>query len=239
MKVRLVVGILNSEKTLERREAVRKTWLKRLSAEPGIQALFLVGRPGLSAEISGDVLYLNCPDAYEYLPLKTRAFLEFAESSFDYEYVFKCDDDTYVHPRRLAAYDCRGEDYIGFVYWKEGRVDPLWHMGKVHDLSFKKPYEGKVIGPWAEGGPGYFLSRRAVRKILETLNQEGPEAELYEDKMVGDCLTRSGISCVHDSAFLNRNHAFARGDGKDRVSLHPVKVPEMEYFDRMENGEPQ
>jgi len=76
----------------------------------------------------------------------------------DWQYLFKCDDDTYVAVARLLAYDIAGRDYIGGD-WTRG------------------------VG-FASGGGGYFRSRRAAEVVAENLDEEtGPEDALMRDKL--------------------------------------------------------
>ncbi len=146
---RILLGILHTPRMAERAERCRRTWLVHAPRQ-GIDYVFLVGGAG-EFRRQGDVLYLPCPDDYASLPQKTRGFCQWALRHADFDYLFKCDDDTYVDLARLANYPAGREfDYAG------------------------GPYAG-----YASGGGGYFLSRRAAALVAEHLGAAwGNEDEL-------------------------------------------------------------
>lgn len=180
---RVVVGALGcaDPQYHDRRLGCQKTWLPELEAA-GVEVLFLVGvgdavdRPRVvEPEEHGRIgreLQIPCPDTYEALPQKTAAFCRWACEQRDIDYLFKCDDDTYLVPKRLLDVDLDGVDYLG---------TPLF------------------IGiPYASGGAGYFLSRRAARVVAEHMHEEaGPE-----DLIVSQHLARHGIQLCPDRRFI-------------------------------------
>jgi len=66
--------------------------------------------------------------------------------------------------------------------------DKTWHYGKCTDKSYEVPYEGRFVCRWALGG-GYFVSKKAASIIVDKTSRAFKN-ELYEDKMVGEVLTR-------------------------------------------------
>lgn len=196
---RLVIGALSCQPYANRRDACRRTWLSQpLPADVGY--FFLIGRPGRPAEIAGDILYLDCPDTYNDLPRKTMAFIEFALAHWDVEYLFKCDDDTYVRMPRLLAYwkQLQGRyDYIGRLGGGPD-MNCYWHIDKgAYGQESTERYRGRFIAPWMIGGPGYFLSRWAAQ-LVAGFSAGYAAQELYEDKMVGDALHRRHIPRHHE-----------------------------------------
>ena len=147
--MRVIVGILSANHFEARRAAVRATW----ASAGGFERVFLLGGAS-STYVSGDVLHCSVPDDYPSLPQKTRCFCQWALHHYDFDYLFKCDDDTYVHVERLIRWRLRS-DYIG------------------HDL-----------GGFASGGAGYYLSRRAAELVANQLTMtEGPEDVLVGEVM--------------------------------------------------------
>ncbi len=146
---RILVGILHTPRLAERAQRCRRTWLVHAPRQ-GIDYVFLVGGADQFRR-QGDVLYLPCPDDYPSLPQKTRRFCQWALRHADFDYLFKCDDDTYVDLARLANYPAGREfDYAG----------------------------GEYAG-YASGGGGYLLSRRAAAVVAEHLDAAwGNEDEL-------------------------------------------------------------
>lgn len=129
-KRRVVVGALSARGYRQRREACCSTWIKPI---PGIELVFLIGKPELRNPWRvGDILYLPCPDSYDHLSIKTKLFCQWALTHYDFDYLFKCDDDTYVDLERLLA------------------------------VPLGKTYVGADIGGFASGGAGYLLSTGAA-----------------------------------------------------------------------------
>ena len=187
---KLIIGIESCVKYEQRHDAVRETWLKDCT-RLGVRAYFLVGRPGQRSEIQGDFLYLDCGDAYLDLPHKTIAFLRFVEEHLDYNYVYKCDDDTYVNLEVLLKLMIEPYDYCGHQY-KIKSVNTEWHKKHVDPHSPNQPYPGTFLGPWMTGGSGYFLSKRALRCVINEYNKF-IDKEFYEDKLIGDIMRTNNM----------------------------------------------
>ena len=151
---RILIGALSgsSPRLAHRREACRRTWFTGVGGREGVDCLFLMGDPGLSKpDLRGDELWLPCPDDYASLPQKTHLFCLWALASAEFEYLFKCDDDTYVCLDRLLQVPS-GLDYCG------------WKLGKRN---------------YASGGAGYLLSRRAAEVVArDVVEKTGPEDRL-------------------------------------------------------------
>lgn len=132
------------------RNAIRETWGKGLN-DIGIQYRFLLGAQKIQNPRQyekSDVLILPCPDDYRSLPQKTyNACKWIIANQPQTKHLFKCDDDTFIHPQRLKNFSING-DYIG--------------VG--------------VGDGTASGGGGYLLSYRAVSIVAKELKfRTGPE----------------------------------------------------------------
>lgn len=125
-------------------------------------------------------MILECPDTYATLVAKTHALTKWARAR-DYDWMFKCDDDTYVRPRQLLASNFSTADYSGFC-------DGRWSNG---------PGPG-LIYAYAQGGAGYWLSRRAIAIVADHLLT----GEFAEDCAVGKTLGLQGIIPVHDARYV-------------------------------------
>jgi hypothetical protein len=185
----IIIGVITCPKYEYKVKGIQDTWLK--TVPPNVRVIFVYGRPGRMASIEGDRLFLDCPEAYEKLPQKMHCFFQYCVQNFDFDYLLKIDDDSYVDIGKLLAFNLRDRDYIGlFRGMGDERVTRTWHYGKCTDKSFEVPYEGKYIADWARGG-GYILSRKAVEKLaLKTA--ESHKEHIFEDKMVGDALASEG-----------------------------------------------
>jgi hypothetical protein len=157
-KVKMLVGICSTRAYTFRRAAVRETWLS-LPAE-GVHSIFFHGRTNSLTENPVDTVELDVRDDYEYLPAKVLAFFEHVLEHYEFEWLFKCDDDTYVAQDRLLSLAKDGVDLVG---------DPMLDVRRA-----------------PSGGAGYLLSRNIVEKIVSTPNFPRTGAE---DWIVGRMVT--------------------------------------------------
>jgi hypothetical protein len=167
-----------------RREKCQRTWLPILE-KAGVEVLFLVGTGQTSGEPRivyesehgriGTELQIPCPDDYDSLPQKTAAWCKWSLANRKFSHLFKCDDDTYIVPKRLLGIDLKETVYTGYE-WKAG-------LGK-----------GKG---YASGGAGYLLNRDATQIIVECMT----ERIGVEDMLVGYHLLHGGIELKGDPRF--------------------------------------
>ena len=152
---RIVIGALSAQNYEDRRQACRDTWARNLPK--GVDLVFLLGEPQAKLPYRvDDVLYCPCPDNYESLPQKTRWFCAWAMAQASFEFLFKCDDDTYV------------------------AVDRLLEMLPEHD------YVGHDMGGYASGGAGYFLSRKAAFAVSNRLLQPTGIEDMLVQKVLAE-----------------------------------------------------
>jgi hypothetical protein len=113
----ILIGALSAKAYEERRNLCRETWVDD-AVNLGVPVYFLVGNPTLQTSVpSGDTLYLPCRDDYRSLPSKTHAFCKWALEQPEWDYLLKCDDDSWIHIQRLLDYDMEDYDYAG-TKWK-------------------------------------------------------------------------------------------------------------------------
>jgi hypothetical protein len=145
---------------------LRETWLKDLT-RLGIDYKFFHGR---GATPKDDVVLVDCDDGYWDLTSKTKLKIKWSLDN-GYDYVFMCFPDTYVCASRLLTSGFEQFDYFGCVHQHPGG------------------------SPYCQGGPGYFLSRKAC-EVLDKKESNYPN----EDCWVGDQ--------------LHNNYEIHRGDSK-------------------------
>jgi len=133
---RVLVGVCSCRRHARQRAGVRESWAQHVPER--VRVAFFVGDGPEGCE--PDVWQLACPDTYEALPSKIQAFVRRALLEPDWEFLFKCDDDTYVVTDRLIQLPSLGE----FV----GSADT-------------------APGGFASGGGGYLMSRRCARLVAE------------------------------------------------------------------------
>jgi hypothetical protein len=195
---RILIGALSGWKHHERRGRCLATWMADGDAM-GVRSVFLLGCPTAEAaeEIGCHHLVLPCPDDYASLPQRTRLFCQWALSteysalSTHWDYLFKCDDDTYVSIPRLLAYDLAGRDYVG-AEWRPGAA-------------------------YGSGGAGYFLSRKAAATVADRLTMPSGA----EDLLVGQVLRAAGIPLSIEPRFVPFGSAARRpARSNDLITCH-------------------
>lgn len=91
----------NAAKTYEQRRACRLAWLRRLTPE-NVQPVMVVGRGQAINEPL--VQQLDVADDFWHLPAKVQAAFRHVLATADFDWLVKCDDDTFIHLERLVQY---------------------------------------------------------------------------------------------------------------------------------------
>ena len=168
-------------------EGRTKTTLHRLTLDDNEESL-TVG-----------VLTLAQVSDVEYPPLtKTTMAYEFFATRFQYNFVLKCDDDTYIHPPRLNNL-LTGRNPKDIMYM--GR--PLHHCGCIKSgFDAKLDKCKKEIGVHYCSGAAYVLSSATLEKMLPYWKSCRNLTNLAlhhnfqcksSDSTVGWCLNQAGI----------------------------------------------
>jgi len=197
----LIIAVFTCPKHAERAQAVRDTWWNGFASNA--MRLFVECRPGEVPRLEGETLVLDAPEAYESLPQKTIAFLEYCLEHYPAHHIYKCDDDTFVNVPRLLDQPWQEHDYYGEYFTRLDLAPRDWHFGKCEDKSKEVPYDRPIRSPWMLGGAGYFLSPRAARLAVERSRSLLADA-LYEDVMIGEALHNQNLKVGGVPAFSGR-----------------------------------
>ncbi len=151
------------------------------------------------------ILYLKCPDTYDYLPTKVYIMIEAILKIKDFEYIthiFKCDDHDTIFDINIIEnikniLPFERADYLGqhIVYPNFIIKNRRWHYYKCPKQSiwYNKPYLGEFVS-WADGGCGYILSKKSMKLIKKNLiKEEIHKNHIYEDLMIGIVLNKNDI----------------------------------------------
>jgi hypothetical protein len=133
---RILVGVCSCATHEERRRAVRETWLSK--SPPGVQVVFFMGGD-VPLKDETDVVVLPVEDSYELLSAKVHAFFRWAIREVDFDWLFKCDDDTYLVLERLHSIVPRTGRFVGAEFQKDSG--------------------------YVSGGAGYLLARKVVEAL--------------------------------------------------------------------------
>lgn len=125
--------------------------------------------------LANDEYIMECNDGYDDLPYKTRCILEFFLEGY-WSHIFLCDIDTFIVPERLVKTKYELFDYAG-------RFGSVFPIGTTFNHRDDRNNTIPNCHPWASGGVGYFLSRRAAEIVLAA-----PVVSWAEDLNVGQAL---------------------------------------------------
>lgn len=196
--MKILLAILSCERDVFLEHAQLMTFLRGAK----IDYRFFRGRCG--ASLRDDVIHLDCPDDFPSLPFKTQAMCSWALGQ-GYDYIFKCDTDTYVRPERLLASNFSRYDYSGYFSYEPGP------------------------GAYASGGSGYWLSARAAHIVTQAKFIIDPQKDSVEpstrgeDLQVGWALRDANISCAKDVRYRLRDPGPRFNN--PYITLHDVVSP--------------
>ncbi|KAF7386546.1 hypothetical protein HZH68_013678 [Vespula germanica] len=238
-KFRLIILILTSPENLEQRDTVRKTWLSEKHAS--VKHLFAVGtldilpeqRDTLLSEKQkfNDLLLLpKLQDSYRTLTKKLLYSFKEIYEYYDFDYLLKCDDDTFVLVHKILK-----------------ELDKWQNKGTKRELYwgfFNGKAQVKRSGPWKEMdwilcdyylpyalGGGYILSYNLIQFIIS--NMEILKLHNSEDVSVGLWLAPlANIERKHDVRFDTEYRS--RGCSNQYVITHKQTIQNMrnmyEYY---------
>lgn len=188
----------NADGCYRARRACRLAWIRRLLPHT-MQAVIIVGEgPPLREP---HVVQLDAPDDYAHLPAKILAAMRWALANREWDYLVKVDDDTFVHPERLAR-------YIDTL----PRATPDIHGGA------SRPQDFNLCG-----GAGYILSRATVSAIVN--DPAIPDIGL-EDREICAAVLRRGGRIIKDARF-NKDSTPAPTAQNDMITAHHMTPARM------------
>jgi hypothetical protein len=173
-KLLIAVKSCQKDKDAGYHDVIRSTWAKDAKAL-GIDVKFFVGAS--FAKYESDEMHLKCLDDYNSLPLKTREICKWVSGKL-IDHVYLCDTDTFLIPSKMLESGYEKYDYAGKITKPIGKPFSYSHTGREGQIeNFPRCF------PWASGGYGYFLSRRAAT----TVAYEYPTS-ICEDLWVGQVM---------------------------------------------------
>jgi hypothetical protein len=147
--------------------------------------------------VDNNIVYLECGDNYEDLPMKTYKALEWVRINYPYlDYVFKTDDDIKID--MVGLYNLYTQlmlhkiSYAGRAIVCNEHIS-TYHYGKCSDKSKEIPISMKK-SIYCSGG-GYFLNRKSVDLCLT--HKETYQHHIFEDHATGNILNANGIMPIH------------------------------------------
>lgn len=137
---------------------------------------------------------LETPDDYNSLPLKTKAILVWFLNT-DYDRVFLVDTDSYIDHRFFSL--VLNYDYIGKIDREAGVTFPYTAVDREGNCTFIPE-----CYPWASGGFGYMLSRKAAEIVVATEPMTWAE-DLYVGQALGPHIKSGEITMRHITGYTD------------------------------------
>ena len=226
----LAVMISSSPGYSERRDAVRRTWMKGYSKKTRkFFTKFVIGIRDLDRETiqklekenskhNDMILFPDLVDNYDSLGHKTLAGLIWFDKNVNYSYLLKCDDDTFVIPDKIEDELLQRDSSQG-LYWGYFAGDnPPFREGKWAEPNWKFC---DYYFPYAYGG-GYVLSADIVHRVV--VNADAMIVYKNEDASVGVWTVIYDIERKHDVRF---DSSLTRGCKNNFLTTHQ---PELKRF---------
>jgi hypothetical protein len=114
-------------------------------------------------------------DDYEDNSLKLREALRGLLESNNFDRLFICDDDTFVHPRRWLAHEPAGE-FECRLFWPRTDAELARNGGL----------------PWAWGGGGWWMSRRLCELYVATVTERCS----WDDILATNVAREAGVAII-------------------------------------------
>lgn len=187
-KTNIVVGICSFHGMGDKRKAVRSTWLAHPAQ--GVECMFFVGGNRAPEGEEEDTVGLDAADGYNELPGKVKSFFRYALENYEFEWLFKCDDDTYLELSRLASLIDEDYDLIG-----DAMV---------------------ALRNSPSGGAGYLLKRSMVEKLVKAPGFAECGAE---DVIVGELVGQLG-GRLKSTKRLYMSNVYYPEQENDMVTAH-------------------
>ena len=215
----LVVLVLSRPSGKECRDAIRQTWIKgyRERAQ-GVLVKFSIGTEGISTQamdnltleesIYGDLLLLpHLQDSYNNLTRKVlESYIEI-NKVYNFSYLLKCDDDTFVVLDTILSELARRGSKKGYYWGSMYRSALIRKTGKWTEMEWLLC---DTYVPYAAGGC-YILSQNLVTQIVS--NSDVLKLFNNEDVSVGLWIVPYNIDRHHDSRFnLMKGHKCKSSD---------------------------
>ena len=235
---KVIVLVTSFAKHFERRQWIRKAWGNQTfwnKTTENWQVIFNVGAVDTEVKETlkslkkesqkyGDMLILDIPESFHKLSQKVMAALFWVYTKFSFEFIFKTDDDVFIHIRRLLVKlntTWASEHFIGHAM----RGQPPERNKGRYGVSLEE-WPRKYYDPYCSGG-GYVLSHYIIEHMIPHFNWETPLK--IDDAYIGHLVKLAGGKVYHDhKSFLMWNNWLEYLP--NLVVTHPLKFPDFREF---------
>jgi hypothetical protein len=176
MKTKVIILVLSTEfnpyDLLEK--SVRETWLNLNSNS--VPVFFYYGSNESENKIIDDKVYINVPETFGNITIKTLKMFEFIYKNFEFDYLFRTNLSSYIDIDLLYSF-----------------------LDDKPKLDFYSGLMGCHDGVDFCSGAGFFLSRNLVEIIVNNKNLY--ESSHMDDVIIAKILKEYGISPIKGDRF--------------------------------------
>ena len=219
----LVTGSMNSPWDSNWKECA-STWIP-LVRKLGYDVKIAIGDPSITDLFSdeGDIIRFKASDSKSGLVDKSVTLpIRWILDNTDYDYYFRIDSDSFVHPIRFDSLMKRNliefsPDYMGTCLPYPG-LDPNCPLTDYIGQKDKFKHFGS--------GTAYLLSRKVMPDILKSIRIENDWELECDDYVLGRAMHENGVPFLHDSSI--------HMESKWNVIImnqHGTKIPEISEKD--------
>lgn len=168
----LIIIIISGADNLDQRTAIRESWGLFIKDFADVQYFFIIGSSGLpSKKIAklrneqikyNDLFLLSVPDSYMTLASKVLEALSWFDKEFNFKYILKCDDDSFVLIPKLVSELQNNIQKYDHLYW--GYFNGRAHVKQSGKWKEKSWFLCDRYLPYALGG-GYVISHSLVHYL--------------------------------------------------------------------------
>jgi hypothetical protein len=182
-----ILLIMNCKQYENKAMIQKQTWLKTIPSY--LKYYHVIGDETLSESFTFDndnnILWVKTPDDYNSLPQKVIESYNAVNSTFQYNFIFKTDDDQMlIKPNFFNTITKLIMNKIPFSHYGGSIVDVKFnHLSQYHTIHPELPKNIPVYATKYCNGRFYFLSKEAVEDLLS--KKQNIKKEYFEDYAIG------------------------------------------------------
>ena len=164
-----ILLILNCNKYKWKSDLQKELWINsKLPSD--IIYFYVLGNPSLetdySFDLSENILFVKCDDGYNSLPTKVINAIEAVNNTYEYNYIFKTDDDQMLCNDKffnVVQIVLKGKKYD----YGGKQISVKEHVSKYYTVHSELPKDLLLKEATYSNGRFYFLSTKAVNTLLQ------------------------------------------------------------------------
>jgi hypothetical protein len=186
--------------------------------------VFVFGQGGDTSNIPFQTMVVDVEEKYTNLYLKFLEAYRRIDSEYEYDFIWKIDDDTKINTENFKREFIEGKDYVGrFIDGTQSsKIILSLDCFNLHKTIYFNPPEFEKIPYSFVTGECVFFSKKAIQRALKSDFKCENEFGLQEDRMFGymlkdDDIIKGDIKQIDDFAMENDLQVTT-----DYFTIHPI-----------------